>query len=969
MFRSAREEDVTPESIPAAWITGIVEAQHRIRDAGVHQGLLLDTLVSSASGLVDAPTRVALLEGDTLVCRAASWDVREHIGVPVPRDGTICGAALDTGLPVRVRDLVSLPPGDPGSGCRATGRSVLVVPLVHEGESSGVIVLSADQPDWFGAADEEAVVMLAATAATALAGIRSRPGEDGPRAVENGTTRAEDPSPRVRPSAADAFGVGPNARSVPSQPGFVADPQTLQQAHRSGQPQAGQPQHQPGQPQPDHLSAAQPPARRTAYHPGSSPQGNQPPPDHRSQVDSSPATRPTTLQASLPCQATSSASTRPASARSASVSPESTRSASDSSFPALPATSPPVSDPPTPATAALSAPVLVPPSGFSPPTEPVAVPPTATASSLPPTQAIPLGMPGPVGLGMWEWHAATGEMTWSEPVGETLGLATGQHVDLDLLRSLLQHGDVARLEEATDRILAGGRVSGSWRVVRPDGVVRYVYAWSEARRSNTGVVTGAWGALVDVTEREQDAAAVRSSLAGLRAAQELTGLGTWEWQPDTGGMAWSPEMYRLVGLDPGDVEPTLETWHRFVHPEDLDRVRRLDVLAADRDGGTMETFRIVGADGVQRHAQSWSIVVGADENGPRAVCGATVDVTRQVHDRQLLERLSATDAITGLANRLAFDRRMQELLSDPTRDVAVLLLDLDRFKMVNDSLGHSVGDQLLVEVARRLDEVVPEGSLTARMGGDEFVIVPRPGLGWLQVRRLAQSIVDSLRVPYVLPESGEMLVCPASVGVTSTSGREVGVTDLLREADLALYRAKDSGRDRYVVFDDVLRARAQSRHRAERQLRQALEQNRLALQYQPIVDFNNGRIVGAEALVRLREEVGDRLLGPDEFIDVAEDTGLVVEVDCWVIDTAIAQVIRWGEALAPGERGPWLAINVSARSMEHPRVIRRILDAVKQGRVPRHRIKIELTEHSFLGALPGGESSLRQLLGSGIPVA
>jgi EAL domain-containing protein (putative c-di-GMP-specific phosphodiesterase class I) len=192
------------------------------------------------------------------------------------------------------------------------------------------------------------------------------------------------------------------------------------------------------------------------------------------------------------------------------------------------------------------------------------------------------------------------------------------------------------------------------------------------------------------------------------------------------------------------------------------------------------------------------------------------------------------------------------------------------------------------------------------------------------------------------------------------------VSDLLREADLALYRAKDSGRDRFVVFDDVLRARAQARHRAERELRQALEEGRLLLEYQPIVDCQTAAVIGAEALVRLRDADGNRILEPEAFIDVAEDTGLVVELDCWVIDAAICEIGRW--VAAGVAHAPWLAINVSARSMEHPRVARRLLEAVGDGRLPLDRIKLELTEHSFLGALPGGESTLRQLLSAGVNV-
>jgi EAL domain-containing protein (putative c-di-GMP-specific phosphodiesterase class I) len=223
-------------------------------------------------------------------------------------------------------------------------------------------------------------------------------------------------------------------------------------------------------------------------------------------------------------------------------------------------------------------------------------------------------------------------------------------------------------------------------------------------------------------------------------------------------------------------------------------------------------------------------------------------------------------------------------------------------------------------------------------------------------------------MPYLLPDTGEMLVCPVSVGVTSTSGREVSAQDLLSEADLALYQAKDSGRDRYMVFDDALRARARTRHLAEQTLRAALEEGHLTLQYQPIVDLGDGRVVGCEALVRIRSVDSGRLLPPDTFIEVAEDTGLVVDLDCWVIDTALDVVAGWVAQRRGGDSPPWLAINVSARSMEHSRVVRRLVDGIRQRRLPAQSIKVELTEHSFLGALPGGDSALRQLIDSGVPV-
>ena len=594
---------------------------------------------------------------------------------------------------------------------------------------------------------------------------------------------------------------------------------------------------------------------------------------------------------------------------------------------------------------------------------------------------MPPAMPAADSMGLWQWDALSGECTWSSPVARLLGLAPEAELTLALVREAVAPADRGRFDIAVRAIGTGRGVAGALRLKTSDGRAKHAYAWSEVRRDDSGKLLGAWGGVVDVTAFEHDAAALRSGLAGLRAAQELTGLATWEWRADAGQLIWSDEMYRLAGVPAETFEPTPERWHAFVHPDDLERARRLD-LGADLDAGPgaaserVETFRLIGPGGEIRHVQSWS-ATSAD----RVVYGATIDVTRQVHDRMTLERLSATDPVTGLGNRLAFDRRMQQLLggaeaaragrpAGSSPSVTLILLDLDRFKVVNDSLGHQVGDRLLIEVARRLVAVVPNGSVTVRMGGDEFVVVPPPGAAELEVRRLASGIVEALRAPYVLPETGELLICPASLGIAMSENRRVTGHDLLREADIALYRAKDSGRDRYVIFDEALKARTLTRQRAERRLRSALEEDRLVMQYQPVIDFSNGRVIGAEGLVRLHDSEGppesqDRLIAPELFLDIAEQTGLVVEIDCWVIETAIQQLAAWA---GPDEAGPWLAINLSARSMEHPRVIRRLIEAVKRGEVDRDRIKIELTEKSFIGSLPGVDAGVRQLIANGVGV-
>ena len=571
------------------------------------------------------------------------------------------------------------------------------------------------------------------------------------------------------------------------------------------------------------------------------------------------------------------------------------------------------------------------------------------------------------GLGLWEWDVISGKTTWSDSVGELLGIRAGDRITLPYLRSLVHADDRARFDAALAAQLSGAAgLSFTCRVAPPGRPGRQVNVWAEMRRVGNRIV-GAWGAVAEAGGRDLQVAALRSSVAGLRAAAESTGLAVWEWHPHDGRLEWSHDMYRIAGLEPGSVRPSLPLWHSLIHPDDLPRAQRLDALAAGEGGGTVESFRVQGVDGVTRHVQSWSTLLPGDADLPGAIAGAAVDITRQVADRVQLEQRSTTDPVTGLANRHGFDRHVTDLLADRSRDVALVLLDLDRFKLVNDSLGHQVGDRLLVEVARRLQRVVPLGSVTARMGGDEFVIVPPPGLSGRELGQLARAVLDDLRAPVQL-SSGEVLVCPASIGVTSTDGRDVDIDELLSEADLALYRAKDTGRDRYVVFDDALRDRAQSRHRAEQQLRLALEEGRLTLEYQPIVDLSTGDIVGAEALVRMLDERGG-IVGPDAFIEVAEDTGVIVELDCWVIEAALNQVVEWERCSAsPTKERPWLAVNVSPRSVEHPRVVRSLLDGLALSTLPPTRLKVELTERSFLSSTPGAETALRSLIEAGVPV-
>jgi diguanylate cyclase (GGDEF)-like protein len=996
----------------------------RLAAAGPTLADVLAVLAREAAGLLEAPARIALAVHDRLVWTAASDDCDTPIGTDVDVEGTACGAAWRTGLIQNVTrptapptaTVIALDQPEPATrakrvplttGCCGSAEVVLAVPLLREGpavqgrhagftrEVFAVLALIGKRPNWFDDDDIEATADLAEVAGervAALALIGEQPRHDDlPSAFAAPTDQADDldlapaSGPPHTPDPAPA--PPPDSAPAPA-PNLVLEPPPVRvrTAHFDWHPFLTP-------------SAGEIPAATTsitvvpAAKPARSGFGGWftrapkkllapviPGPRSESRSAETSSVEAESKTAAEKRESTKSASTASASERTSEVATPTKPAAA----PSQPVLSPPSVAPferlPQPqrirSQAALRRAVpLEQPPGSGPMSRLPRARIRATGTPMPPA------MPAPDTMGLWQWDAISGKCTWSSPVARLLGLPPDAELSLDQVRAAVAPADRGRFDVAVTAIGTGRGVAGAVRLKTSDGRAKHAYAWSEVRRDESGKVLGAWGGVVDVTAFEHDAAALRSGLAGLRAAQELTGLATWEWRAEAKQLIWSDEMYRLAGVPAETFEPTPERWHAFVHPDDLERARRLDLDAGldagpGTDGERVETFRLIGPGGEIRHVQSWSAT-----SGDRVVYGATIDVTRQVHDRMALERLSATDPVTGLGNRLAFDRRMQQLLAGaegvsgrpvrPAPSVTLLLLDLDRFKVVNDSLGHQVGDRLLIEVARRLVAVVPNGSVTARMGGDEFVVVPPAGADELEVRRLASGIVEAMRAPYLLPETGELLICPASLGVAMSDGRRVTGNDLLREADIALYRAKDSGRDRYMIFDAALKARTRTRQQAERRLRTALEEDRLVMQYQPVIDFSNGRVIGAEGLVRLFDSDGgadspDRLIAPDVFLDVAEQTGLVVEIDCWVIETAIQQLARWSEAGA--DAGPWLAINLSARSMEHPRVVHRLIEAVKHGEVGRDQIKIELTERSFIGSLPGVDAGVRKLIATGIGV-
>ncbi|UCF41232.1 MAG: EAL domain-containing protein [Gemmatimonadota bacterium] len=537
----------------------------------------------------------------------------------------------------------------------------------------------------------------------------------------------------------------------------------------------------------------------------------------------------------------------------------------------------------------------------------------------------------------------TGRIVYVNPAeaemhGWTVDELTGQDVGVLAPHRLREPMSPAEIAKMT-----------SWRResvnVRKDGTTFPVHLMSD-------VVHDADGNPVNVVTTCENISARKAAEQALRESEERYALsargandGLWDWNIDSGDVYFSDRWKAILGYSDQEIEPKIDAWLDRVHPEDLERVKgELDTHLIGHSVHYENEHRVRHWDRTYRWVLVRAVAVRDEEGRPHRMAGSLTDITPRKQVEEQLAKDALYDPLTGLPNRAFFSNILQRSSRRARRrrgyQFAVLFLDLDRFKVVNDSLGHDVGDELLVSFAERLERCLRPGDVVARLAGDEFCILLDDIKEINDPTRVAERIQEELRAPFLLGK--HELYATVSIGIASSGSSTDGPEHLLRDADTAMYRAKARGRARFEVFDKEMHARAMAVLELEHDLRVALERDQFVLEYQPVVALEGNRVSGFEALVRW-DHPGRGMVPPEEFVPIAEETGLIVPLGFWVLRTACKQMVTW-LAQFPELEELFVSVNVAEKQLQQPDFVERVSQALREADLGPHRLKLEIAE-------------------------
>jgi diguanylate cyclase (GGDEF)-like protein/PAS domain S-box-containing protein len=504
-------------------------------------------------------------------------------------------------------------------------------------------------------------------------------------------------------------------------------------------------------------------------------------------------------------------------------------------------------------------------------------------------------------------------------------------------------------------------------------------------RYETDLEAAALGVTDYLVKQELDPAllerSIRYAISHQRAIRELTRSeeryalavraandGIWDWDLASGRIYFSPRWHAILGRAGGeetgeDDDPA--SWFGLVHSGDVLRLRgAIEAHLQGRTPHLQSEHRMRHADGAWRWVMTRGLAIRSPDGTPTRMAGSLSDITDRRVAQLRLQHDALHDTLTGLPNRTLFMDRVNQILQrslrDPAAGCAVLFLDIDRFKLVNDSLSHSVGDQLLIALAGRVAAALRPGDTVARLGGDEFTVLLEDITAAADARVVAERIIDSLGEVFEI--DGNELFVSASIGIAvSESGQ--GSADLLRNADIAMYDAKRRGRSRSAVFDESMHRRVVDRLTRETELRQVVECSLLGIHFQPIVDLSTGRVSGLEALARWPAAWPH--VSPSEFITIAEETGVIGALGQQVLSRALQTLAGWRDDGLIDE-DVCMSVNLSGRQLDDPSWAEQVRAAINEAALPPDALKLEITESTLMQEIERTQQVFSQVTDAGV---
>jgi diguanylate cyclase (GGDEF)-like protein/PAS domain S-box-containing protein len=473
-------------------------------------------------------------------------------------------------------------------------------------------------------------------------------------------------------------------------------------------------------------------------------------------------------------------------------------------------------------------------------------------------------------------------------------------------------------------------------------------------------------------ELNQAVDALQKSQSRLSTAMRVASLGSWEWDLIENRWQCSADTCRIFGCECESRKERPSPCMACVHPEDLHKIRQNREKAQRGEYPDSLDYTVLTSEGEKRHIHEQILLTFNSQGQPIKAIGTVQDITGRKQAEALIERQARFDALTELPNRRHLLERMEEGLARAKRHGntgALMFLDLDHFKTINDSLGHQVGDQLLIEVASRLRDSVRREDLVARHGGDEFVVLlsefsDDPELTASHAQRIADKIQSALCAPYLI--SGHELHISPSLGISLFPTADEDVHDILKHADTAMYKAKEEGRNAVRFYRPSMQTKADERLALEKDLRLALEREEFSLHYQPQVD-HKGSLIGLEALLRWHHPHRG-MVQPSTFIPVAETSGQIIPIGEWVMESACRQLRQWADRGLAREI-QYISINVSPRQFHLQDFPEQVEQVLYNTGISPSRLKLELTEGIMIKKLSDTINKMRRLKELGVSIA